>query len=146
MFEKVMVAVDGSEYAERILNVAIDIALKYDTTLLLVHAIAHYQMWPDVEHLVEDSTYDIFRKTGQKIAQEILDKSEQQVKDSGISSVHKFAIEGKAETVIIEKAKTEQVGLIVVGTRGQSGFNALILGSVAHKVTTLATCPVLVVK
>ncbi len=47
---------------------------------------------------------------------------------------------------IIIYAENENVDLIVVATRGRSGFKKLLLGSVASKVVTYAHCPVLVVK
>jgi nucleotide-binding universal stress UspA family protein len=40
----------------------------------------------------------------------------------------------------------KDVDLIVVGTRGKSGFKKLLLGSVASGVVTYAHCPVMVVK
>lgn len=43
-------------------------------------------------------------------------------------------------------AEKENVDLIVVGTRGRSGFKRLLLGSIASGVVTYAHCPVLVVK
>ena len=47
---------------------------------------------------------------------------------------------------ILIYAENENVDLIVVGTKGRSGFKKLLLGSVASKVVTYAHCPVLVVK
>jgi len=43
-------------------------------------------------------------------------------------------------------AEKEKVDLIVVGTRGRSGFKKLLLGSVASGVVNYAHCPVLIVK
>jgi len=52
----------------------------------------------------------------------------------------------KASGIIINYAENMNVELIVVGTRGRSGFKRLFLGSVASDVVTYAHCPVLVVK
>jgi nucleotide-binding universal stress UspA family protein len=46
----------------------------------------------------------------------------------------------------LEYAEKENIDLIVLGTKGRSGFKKLLLGSVASGVVTYAHCPVLVVK
>jgi nucleotide-binding universal stress UspA family protein len=46
----------------------------------------------------------------------------------------------------VDYAEKNKVDLIVVGTRGRSGFTKLLLGSVASGVVTYASCPVMVVK
>lgn len=48
--------------------------------------------------------------------------------------------------VLLEYAEKENIDLIVVGTRGMSGFKKILLGSIASGVVTYAHCPVLVVK
>jgi nucleotide-binding universal stress UspA family protein len=47
---------------------------------------------------------------------------------------------------IVDYAENNKVDLIVLGTRGRSGFTKLLLGSVASGVVTYASCPVMVVK
>jgi nucleotide-binding universal stress UspA family protein len=47
---------------------------------------------------------------------------------------------------IVDYAEDKDVDLIVVGTRGRSGFKKILLGSVAYKVVTYSHCPVLVVR
>jgi nucleotide-binding universal stress UspA family protein len=47
---------------------------------------------------------------------------------------------------IIDYAENQSIDLIVVGSRGTSGFTKLLLGSVASKVVTYASCPALVIK
>ncbi len=43
-------------------------------------------------------------------------------------------------------AKEEGAGLIVMGTRGLSDWDRLLMGSIAHKVVHLADIPVLIVR
>ena len=50
------------------------------------------------------------------------------------------------EATIVDYAEREGVDLIVVGTRGLTGFKRSLLGSVASGVVTYAHCPVMVVK
>jgi nucleotide-binding universal stress UspA family protein len=50
------------------------------------------------------------------------------------------------EAAIVDNAEREDVNLIVIGTRGRTGFKKLLLGSVALGVITYSHCPVMVVK
>lgn len=50
------------------------------------------------------------------------------------------------EGTIVKYAQEHEVDLIVVGTRGTSGFAKQLLGSVALGVTTFAHCTVIVVR
>lgn len=47
---------------------------------------------------------------------------------------------------IVDYAEKNKADLIIVGTRGRSGFTKLLLGSVASGVVTYASCPVMVIK
>src|ERR671931_83091 len=69
--------------------------------------------------------------------------------DNANNSIHyKSQIEESMSVAgtIIDYAEDQNMDLIVVGNRGRSGFAKLLLGSVASKVVTYATCPVLVIK
>ena len=46
----------------------------------------------------------------------------------------------------MEYAERNYIDLIVMGTRGKTGFKRLLLGSTASGVVTYAHCPVLIVK
>ncbi|MGB7956509.1 MAG: universal stress protein [Candidatus Nitrosopolaris sp.] len=47
---------------------------------------------------------------------------------------------------IVDYAEENNIDLIVIGTRGRSGFKKLLLGSVASHVVRYAHCPVMAVK
>jgi K+-sensing histidine kinase KdpD len=64
-----------------------------------------------------------------------------------------LAVDGSAHSrkavpaaAILEHARELGATLIVVGSHGHSPLGGLLLGSVAHKLTQLSTCPVLVVR
>jgi nucleotide-binding universal stress UspA family protein len=52
-------------------------------------------------------------------------------------------VEGPAAAEILAKAEAMPADLLVIGTHGRSGFERLVLGSVAEKVLRKASCPVL---
>ena len=47
---------------------------------------------------------------------------------------------------IVGFADKEKIDLIILGTRGRTGFKKLLLGSVAEGVVTHSSCPVMVVR
>lgn len=53
---------------------------------------------------------------------------------------------GKIANEIMQVAQDEKVDLIIMGTHGASGFEEILIGSNAHKVVTLAPCPVITVQ
>ncbi len=85
-----------------------------------------------------------------KEAQQWLDKIASMVSEKGNNNNVQFKsqIESSMSVggAIANYAEEENIDLIVIGTRGRSGFKKLLLGSVASKVVTYAHCPVLVVK
>ncbi|MBM4263456.1 MAG: universal stress protein [Deltaproteobacteria bacterium] len=52
---------------------------------------------------------------------------------------------GAAHSNIVDAAEREGVDMIIMATHGRTGFNHILLGSVAEKVIARATCPVLVI-
>jgi nucleotide-binding universal stress UspA family protein len=53
---------------------------------------------------------------------------------------------GSAARLILDAANEHGAGLIVMGSRGHSDLEALMVGSVAHKVLHLSACPVLIAR
>src|SRR5438445_508750 len=89
---------------------------------------------------------DLFEKE-KRSAQEWLDriKIEGQGEDVDMRTE---IVEGptSVEATIVDYAEREGTDLIVIGTRGRTGFKRLLLGSVALGVVTYSHCPVVVVK
>jgi nucleotide-binding universal stress UspA family protein len=139
MFENILVAVDGSKHSDAAFDVAMDMSQKYGSQLFVLH------VFPNVSgprKVVSPSHEDNLKSEGQ----EILNSYEETVKERGLQNVRMLLQEGDAAKRIMETANEVKSGLILIGSRGRGGFKELLLGSVSHKVTNHAGCPVLVVK
>lgn len=90
---------------------------------------------------------DLFLEESRKAANEWLTEIREKAKTEGIEVEAKTVQGVRSEyEEIIAFADSIKADLIVMGSRGMSGFKKLLLGSVASGVVTYASCPVLVVK
>jgi nucleotide-binding universal stress UspA family protein len=81
-----------------------------------------------------------------KDAQKYLDKVKLMANEKSVQIKTEVIASTNVAGGIVDYAEDKDVNLIVVGTRGKSGFKKVLLGSVAGDVVTYAHCPVLVVK
>jgi nucleotide-binding universal stress UspA family protein len=139
MFENILVAVDGSKHSDAAFDVATDIAQKYSSQLFILHI---FQGGTGSGTLVSSEFEDDMRSVGQQI----LDSYEAKAKQKGLQNVRMFLQEGDAAKRIMETANEIDCGLLLMGRLGRGGFKELLLGSVSHKVTNHADCPVLIAK
>ena len=145
MFNKIVVPLDGSEYAEKALRIAIDLATKYNASMTLVHVV------PASSALItgpEVSTAPILMNLSNELSESgkrILQEGAKIVQQAGIP-VTTVLEQGDISEHIIGVADNEKADLIVMGERGLSSVARFFLGSVANKVSHHARCPVLIVK
>jgi nucleotide-binding universal stress UspA family protein len=137
MFERILLAVDGSAPSDRATKTVADLAEKFGSEVIVLHV-------KETEHTWAGG----FELESPDEASELVDMTVRSLKDEGISARGELhhSIYGRAARVILELGSEEGVGLIVLGSRGLSDLAGLVLGSVTHKVLHLAHCPVLVVR
>ena len=137
MFERILVAVEGSPHSSKTIPVATDLATRYGATVTVLHVREHERyegqdvdLGPplEAEALVE-ATLEIFRRAG-----------------VSATGVIRRVTPGQTPKEIVEVAKETQATLIVIGARGMTELKSLVLGGVANKVVRNATCPVLLVR
>lgn len=139
MFENILVAVDGSKHSDAAFDAAMDIAQKYGSQVFVLHV---FQGGTGSGTLVSAGFEDDMRSIGQQI----LDSYEAKVKERRLQNVRMLLQIGDAAQRIMETASEIKCGLLILGSRGRGGFKELLLGSVSHKVTNHADCPVLIAK
>jgi nucleotide-binding universal stress UspA family protein len=139
LFEKILVPLDGSEHSLKALQVALQIAEKFNGTITLIHvySIGGFAISPTpVREFIE-----AIRKVGTGI----LADGERRVKAEGVQ-VETLLLEGHAVEQIVKTCREGKFDLVVMGARGLSRIKEMLLGSVSDGVTRHAHCPVLVVK
>jgi len=147
MFNKILVALDGSEHAAKALKIAIGLASRCEAQLLLFHAMQMRPMRAQFEAvMVTSAARNVYNKLAQEQADDILQEAERAAKVAGLTDVKPIIREGGAAKTLVNVVKEEHVELAVIGTRGLTGLHEISMGSVAHKVTVASPCPVLVVK
>ena len=143
MINKIMVAVDGSDYSDKAVDYAIDLAEKFSAKLTVIHVVKtpitfKNDLWDS--QLMAD-VLDRFGKDGQSLLSSTLSKA---IK-AGIRSSTKL-LQGNPADVIIKIAEDEDYDLIVLGSRGLGSVSRILLGSVSDNVSRHAKCPVLIIK
>jgi len=150
-FSKILVAVDGSEQSFKAAEYAIEIAKRYSAQIVALTVLDVSKPKHLSSTFITAPTYGMRElEEERKEAQQWLDKIASMVSEKGNNNNVQFKsqIESSMSVggAIANYAEEENIDLIVIGTRGRSGFKKLLLGSVASKVVTYAHCPVLVVK
>jgi len=139
LFEKILVAVDGSSVSLKAVECARKLAKLTDATVILVHA------YPKVpEYLGEPNLSETIARHIEK-ARNLIDPLAQSLQEDGIETITEI-LQGPPAEAILNVAETREVDLIVMGARGLGSLGSLLLGSVSQKVLSHATCPVMVVR
>jgi nucleotide-binding universal stress UspA family protein len=142
MFTNILVAVDGSDPAYKAADIAADLAHRYSATLVVVHVLARVPVPTEGGDLSQVAIAKQQRKAGDDVVAE----ASKRAHTRGVQAVETVVEEGDPAKTIVDLGSRRNVDLIVMGTRGLGRLQGIILGSVAHKVTHLATCPVLTVR
>lgn len=142
LFSKIMVAYDGSEMANRALQMSVELAKADESIQIIVlHAVE------SVAALTEFTNYSIVSRIeeAKKHGELIKEKAEKMlVSISNHWSI--YIVEDRPEKAILNQSKVLHADLIVMGSRGLSGLKEFFLGSVSHYVTQHSSIPVLIVK
>jgi len=145
-FEKILVAYDGSKDAAKAVQLAASLCLKFDAELLVVHVFSSPTMALSAASGMPGPDYQVMEDAAKETAQKVLSRGLQLTSDSGARAEGELMEAPSVVEAIVNFAENQKVDLIVVGTRGMTGFKKLILGSVSSGLIGHAHCPVLVAR
>jgi nucleotide-binding universal stress UspA family protein len=153
MYDHLLVALDGSTAAERVLDHAEALARAFGSTITLLRATMSAEMFL-AETAAGDATVGQVGPTMDPTP--VLDADRDSATEylatvSARLQQHKLKVnvehpEGPANQVIVDRARALGVGLILMTTHGRGGLGRMVFGSVADNVLRHAPCPVLLVR
>ncbi|MEI4232462.1 universal stress protein [Roseovarius sp. D22-M7] len=171
----VFVATDGSDTAMKAIDMAAEMAAKFDVPLTVGHVLqfarpsAELARMAEIEHLAQSasqkSTVDFRVLTGHSgdlfsdtrpsgdvvtaitaIGDEIVHRADARARELGVREVDTMTEQGDPADAILDMATSAGADVIVVGHRGLGRLKSLLLGSVAQKVLQHADCTVISVR
>ena len=141
MYKRIVVPLDGSPLAEQALPHALAQASRFGADLILLKVLAPL---PEVVFSAPAAVLAAEKMSGQ-LARDYLEDVSAGLREQGIT-VQVAQVDGEPYVEIIRFAEEQDADMIVLSTRGQSGFSRWLLGSVADRVVRGATVPVLLVQ
>ncbi|MFK5997900.1 MAG: universal stress protein [Rhodobacterales bacterium] len=172
MIKKILVPVDGSPHSVKAVELASDLASKYEAEIVLLHVLLRGHMPDGLKKALEvevgrrkansenlvNMPQQIMARVGNKkdtqlsleelnyIGKYVLSRVARICRDKGISKVQERVEEGNPAKIIVKVAEEMSADMIVMGNRGLSEFQGILVGSVSHKVSNLAKCTCVTVR
>ena len=148
MLRKILVPTDSSAHAQKAIDFACDLALKYGAMLYVMHVVSESDVPEWVQEYIKaegikEPPQSVYLE---KIGQRIIELAEKQIKEKGVEKFRSMVDLGNPAEKITEFARKNDVDMIVMGSRGLSEVKGLLLGSVSHKVCNMAKCTCVTVK
>ncbi|MGB7116249.1 MAG: universal stress protein [Anaerolineales bacterium] len=139
-FKKLLVTLDGSEFAERVLPyVKASVIFESVVLLISVPQVPEAEMYGAVVNEIRE-----LRKHAETEAKEYLDGVSTNLQKAGVNTTVIVTGSRPAQT-IISVAQKEKVDVIMMATHGRGGMDSLIIGSVAERIVQNTCCPVFLV-
>ncbi|PHQ38668.1 universal stress protein UspA [Halorubrum persicum] len=138
MFDRILFPTDGSDGATAAFDHVLDLAADHDAT---VHVLNVADTTHDSVTQIGGDVVDVLEREGEEIVEAAADRAA----DRGVEAVTEVLQGGVAET-IAAYAGEYGVDLVVMPTRGRTGFDRLLLGSTTERVVRESTVPVLSIR
>ena len=149
MFKKILVPLDGSKSAIAALNIACEVATRFQSHITLLHVASLGTVLPmkRFEKTQHISPHEIQKMimSSREAGFNILDQGQQILEGSGIP-VKTILKDGYPATEIVRIARDRNLDLIILGARGVSQIKELRIGRTSEQIVRNAPCTVMICK
>ncbi|GIP17583.1 universal stress protein YxiE [Paenibacillus montaniterrae] len=142
MFNKILVAIDGSKMSDKVLHAAGQLAQEHQAKLTLITVGKELVIPPTM--VITD--YEKILAEMSNAGKALLKESQQKLKGYEIETEALFVQGSSISRMIVKVAQEQSYDLIVIGSRGLGNIKGMMLGGVSQKVAQLSNCPVLIIK
>jgi nucleotide-binding universal stress UspA family protein len=139
LFQRILVAIDGSPASEKALAAAVDLAIHYGAELLAV-GVAEV---PEVAGTVGE--FEELRRGTEGHFRQIGEAAVEYARSRGVL-LRSVVLRGHVADAILRFAEGESVNLVVLGEHGHSRIKRFFLGSTSDRVSEHCHCTVMIVK
>lgn len=139
----IIAGADGSEPAERAVSFAADLAKGMNVTLLIVNV--SEDGFSNKERLVLDQFHLTEGDALEEISYRILTRARALAEQGASVTIEIMSADGYPAETLISIAKGKDADALVIGRRGRSRLDGLLLGSISQKLASLAPCAVIIV-
>lgn len=172
MLKTILVATDGSDHARRAVDLAADLAAKYQAKVILLHVLLRGHLpeglkrAAEVEHVAHlgpggpqnlaimpqeivarvDRDVQAPLEVLEFIAGNVMADAKAAVLAKGVTDVETIVEQGDTAQYILHHAGRSDADMIVMGSRGLGGLEGLLMGSVSQKVSHHAPCTCVTVR
>jgi nucleotide-binding universal stress UspA family protein len=143
MFKHIMVTLDGSQLAEHVLPKALEAAKLFNAELTLYRVVTPLAKSNRGGSASRSAIESAERKILQ-MANEYLEEIASDIREKGIT-VNAVTALGTPYRLIVEYTENEEIDLIIMSTRGETGLTRWLLGSVTDHVIRGVSIPVWVI-
>ena len=147
--KKILIAIDKSGYKEKIIRYGFTLAKALGADVTAVHVIDRSSLGVagDLLGFYRGGKIEVYEESLKKQAEELLGEAEALAKKEGVKiKIEVITNSSSAAEGIIDYAENKNIDLIIIGTKGTTGIEKFLIGSVANKVTSHAHCSVLAVR
>ena len=141
---RILYATDYSKASGRALDEAVNLARQNRAELLVVHVVEPIP-YAAGEEFGGAELYLRLEDATKRESQTTMDKLIRRLRRSKVKA-KSLLLRGSAYDQIVKTAKSKRADMVVIGTHGRTGLSKLFMGSVAAKVVSAATCPVVTVR